>query len=47
MVGEFCMCSEGVTVRFTGAHTSKNAGMSSEISMRKRDTEYLRFPWLC
>ena len=46
-VGEYTVNSEGISVRNTGVYRSKNAGMSSEIPVRNRDTECLRFPWLC
>ena len=43
-VGERSVCSEGHGVSRTGADRSEYAGMSSEIPMRIRDTEYPRFP---
>ena len=47
VVGECPVDSEGTSVRSAGIYGSKNAGMSSEIPMKNRDTECLRFPWLC
>ena len=46
-VGECRVDSEGISVRSAGIYASKNAGMSSEIPVKNRDTGSLRFPWLC
>ena len=44
MVGERCVRRGSPIERTGGAHTSENAGMSSEISVKTRYTECLRVP---
>ena len=44
MVGERPVSSEAYAGRRSGTDGSENAGMSSEIPMRNRNTEYPRFP---
>ena len=47
LVGERLKCSEVGAVRPGEALGSENAGMSSVIPMRYRDTENPRFPSQC